>query len=241
MIFRSHHDLPADACCATIEALLSEWVSLNDDDHTARLSRLHPLLLACSTPGDVVDLIDRSSSTDANTILYALVMEGSYLARRIVLQALLPKLLNDTLRIARKTRENLDDCLQDRISDFWNACTTYNAASTQWVALNLTRTRNGRHTTPEITEVLYANITDNLLTPATTGASNEADNTAWLNRLLTTALDNGAIDVDDIELLEKIYVEGYTSTELAHEWGLTPASVRKRCQRARQHLAAIPA
>ena len=126
MIFRSHHQVPEAQTCPTITALLQEWVTINQSvEFTRQVPNLGPLFVTCTTPGDVVDLLDRTSYPHLDELLHALVKEGSYLAHRILLQAFLPKLLKKALKRAWLPNSGeLDDHLQDCISDFCRSART---------------------------------------------------------------------------------------------------------------------
>lgn len=235
MIFRSHTAVPDTPVCATVAALLHEWVSINrSGDVTQQVQLLGPSFVTCRTAGDVVDLIDRSPGHVSNQMLYSLVMAQSYLAHRILLQALLPKLLNNALRRARYEGQ-LDDHLQDCISELWEACASYPPQSTNHVVRNLTRTpyvsrRSVRETVAFV---------DQLEVPHPEQHDTNASDR--LAELFDMALNEGQVSMEDLDLLRLVYLEEHTSREVAGMLGVSADSVRKRCQRIKQRLAAVAA
>lgn len=237
MLFRRHTEVPDVPACATITALLYEWVSINRSlEFTRQVQRMDPLFAVCITPGDVVDLIDRSTQEDRNKMLYVLARSDSYLAHRILLQALLPRLLRIALRRSWRTG-HIEDHLQDCISDFWTTCANYPEKSTTSVDYNLVRTPYTPH--PSVTDtVAFDSIVEEIaeLPQPEQHDTNAGDR---LDQLFQSALDNGAVAEEDLELLRLVYLEEYTSHEVAEQMGVSPAFIRKRCQRIRQRLAKV--
>ena len=93
LVFRSHDTVPDSVTSPTLRGLAQEWVAINATaEYHHQIAQMG--IPGCSRPGDVLDLIDRSTSEVANELLYNLVVHDSYLSSRMVLQALLPRVLN---------------------------------------------------------------------------------------------------------------------------------------------------
>ena len=235
MIFRSHHQVPEAQTCPTVAALLQEWVTINQSvDFTCQVPNLGPLFATCATPGDVVDLLDETSYPHLDELLRALVQESSYLAHRILLQAFLPKLLKKALKRAWLPNSGeLDDHLQDCISDFWQICANYPDTWNGHVVRHLTHTPYVPHHSITRTIPLDGRALD---LPQTEPAEDPGQT---LDELFTIALTSGLANDEDLHLLRATYLENNTSNDVAQQFGLTPATVRKRCQRTRKRLATI--
>lgn len=235
MIFRSHHQVPEAQTCPTITALLQEWVTINQSvEFTRQVPNLGPLFATCTTPGDVVDLLDQTSYPHLDELLHSLVKTGSYLAHRILLQAFLPKLLKKALKRAWLPNSGeLDDHLQDCISDFWQICANYPDTWNGHVVHHLTHTPYVPQRSITRTVPLDGQAHDLPQTEPT------EDPGQTLTDLFTIALTSGLATTEDLELLCATYLEKNTSNVVAEQFGLTPAAVRKRCQRTKERLATI--
>lgn len=119
LVFRSHDNVPDVITSPTLRSLAQEWVVINA---TAEYHRqvAQMAISECTRPGDVLDLIDRSTSEVANELLYDLDVSDSYLSSRMVLQALLPRVLNIACGCVVYSG-TLDDHIQSLISDVWEA------------------------------------------------------------------------------------------------------------------------
>lgn len=232
LIFRSHDHVPETITSNTLLGLVQEWVAINQTAaHHSQVSGWG--LEGCLRPGDVVDLVDRSSQPRQDEILHQLVEEGTYLATRVILQALLPKLFV----IARKRSTysaTLEDHLQIAISDLWQAVADYPIHRNRWVAMNLAGAVC-RAFEPEIAEGSSLEALGEL--PDPDQESRDAD--LQLRQLFHDGLHQGVVAPEDLELLSEIYLEGGTSTTAAVQRGTSSAAIRKRCERIRNRLAAV--
>lgn len=133
-IFRSHHATPPDVPSPLYRALLQEWADLHQRPSTtaalARWARAEPVLAGHTTPGAIVDAIDtapRALKDDLMTALVRLAQTGHQLAGRIVLQAMLPKLVRITRQTAGGDRDNTwsEDRRHIVIAEFWDVLAHY--------------------------------------------------------------------------------------------------------------------
>lgn len=227
-VFRSHDTVADDITCATLQSLAQEWVTINATaEYHRQVSTLG--IPGCTRPGDILDLIDASDGNTANRLLYTLVTHDSYLSSRIVLQALLPKLLRTAL--SRCTYSGtIDDHIQTLIADLWDAIATYPAHLTEYVALNLTR-RRPEPNEPHLEDL--DTVASHLAAPDTDTAGSE------LRHILNSGIRDGLVSADEVALLIEVYIQGFSPAEAAERRGITAPAIRKRCERARTRLAAL--
>ena len=229
LVFRSHDAVPDAITSPTLRGLAQEWVAVNATaEYHRQVAQMG--IPGCTRPGDVLDLIDRSTSEVANELLYNLVVHDSYLSSRMVLQALLPRVLN--IACGRVVYSGtLDDHIQTLISDVWEAIATYPEHCTRYVALNLTRRRGFIKETDDrcipVAEVY--DLVDPI--PAADDAGLE------LNLILEAGLSDGAVSADDVDLLLEVYIQGWSASEAAERRDVSAAVIRKRCERTRTRLA----
>lgn len=229
LVFRSHDVVPESITSPTLIGLAEEWVAINA---TAEYHRQVAQMgfPGCTRPGDVLDMIDSSTDVlECNDVLYRLVTHDSYLSSRMVLQALLPRILKIALGRAARS-ETLEDHLQILITEVWESIASYPAHCTRYVAYNLTR----RHGFPQETDDRCVPVAEIYETADTTAAEAELE----LNLLLDAGLRAGAVSSEDVDLLLEIYVQGYNATEAAKPRNVSAAAIRKRCQRALSRLSA---
>lgn len=233
LVFRSHDTVPSTITSPTLQGLAEEWVAINANaDHHRQVSQMR--LPGCTRPGDVLDLIDRTDRETSNDILYRLVTSESYLAWRMALQAVLPRILG--FAVGRRVYSgSLEDHLQELIGEVWEAIGSYPEHCRQHVALNITRRRHP----VEGKDVRLVPADTDLRIPV---ADPDIDDSATELRLLIHAgLREGAVAPDDVELLTEIYIDGYSAAEAAERRSVSPAAIRKRCERTRTRLAAVGA
>lgn len=234
LVFRSHDAVPEGIRCATIAGLAQEWVSINKTSggQVARLGFIN-----CLRPGDVVDLIDRSPREVQNRMLHTLITHGSYLASRIVLQALLPKLLG-IARSRASYSATLDDHMQGIISDLWQAIADYPVHRTTHVAMNLVCM--ARRAFEPLTQP-HRELDEETATRAVLRDDTAANFEQQLQELFDAGLQQGVVTTEELTLLREVYLEGISSAEAASRRGITGPNVRKRCERIRGRLATIAA
>lgn len=251
-LFRQHHEVPPAITSSLYRHLLAEWVAIGQQPATRialrRWGRAEPALANHQTPGDIVDAIDNADYAGADEILIALIrrfQSGHQLAGRILLQALLPKLC----RLAHYSRDAdyLDAARQTAIAEFWQVITDYNPDRTRKVAitlaLNTLRAITHHANTPEIPTAIINDLAATT-EPAPSVAEPEAatfelTNDADLTQVIHWARRENAITDAEAEILTISYThDTYGFTEAAHRFGITAATVRKRCERATRKLAA---
>jgi DNA-directed RNA polymerase specialized sigma24 family protein len=230
LVFRSHDAVPDVITSPTLRGLAQEWVAINATaEYHRQVAQMG--IPGCSRPGDVLDLIDRSTSEVANELLYNLVVHDSYLSSRMVLQALQPRVLN--IACGRVVYSGtLDDHIQSLISDVWEAIATYPEHCTRYVALNLTRRRGFVKETDDRC-IPVAEVYDMVVDPI----SAAEDAGLELKLILEAGLSDGAVSADDVDLLLEVYIQGWSASEAAERRDVSAAVIRKRCERTRTRLA----
>lgn len=234
LVFRSHDAVPDGIRCATIAGLAQEWVTIN---RTSEGQVVRFGFSDCFRPGDVVDLIDRSPREVQNHMLHSLITHGSYLSSRIVLQALLPKLLG-IARSRASYSATLDDHMQGIISDLWQAIADYPVHRTTHVAMNLVCM--ARRAFEPIAQP-HRELDEEMASQAVLRDDITANFEQQLQELFDAALQQGAVTPEELTLLKEVYLEGVSSAEAASRRGISGPNVRKRCERIRGRLSTIPA
>ena len=132
--FRQHDQVPTDVPSSIYRQLCREWVQLNaltsSETTVRRWGRLEPALAGHIRPSDIVDAIDAATPTRQNEMLAALtrlLQAGHQLAGRVVLQAMLPKLVRITLRTSATSSDNAwtEDRHHITLAEFWDVLATY--------------------------------------------------------------------------------------------------------------------
>lgn len=239
---------------ALVDALNAEWALLEDDSALAgfsgaeirRWSADREELAGCATPAQVLAAI----RADPDPILGALISvhqhsrgsagtpAGEELAGRIVMQAMLGKLVS----MARRDRR----CgVEDYIGRLWERIGEYPLARRpRRIAANLaldtlkavTRDRWAAERAARMVAVPASDLDRAGLERRDAGTVGDAaDLTA--RRVLRRAEDLGLIDSATRRLLWSVYTEGLTSAAAADRHGLTATTVRYRCSRAIRRLA----
>lgn len=261
-LFRDHDsDVVPGLTVALYHDLAREWATLqtlaSSRTRLRQWGRRYPLLAGCDRPGDVVDLIDRSSLDDKDAILHALLTQfqaGQQLAGRIVLQAMLPKLVGIATAHLRRSAAvgalELDDAHGEVIGEFWTVMSDLPLRRTHKLAANLTRELERALIKPR---TLTARPHDPVAInerrdQATSSAEDDASPTVRgvradddLRQVLTWALDRHIITADQACLLGEIYLADNQSRATAARAtadGVTPAAIRKRCQLAKDAIVA---
>ena len=132
--FRQHDQVLVHVPSPIYRQLVREWVALNShtssDTTVRRWGRLEPALAGHSRPCDIVDAIDEAGPTQTDQLLAALIrllQAGQQLAGRVVLQAMLPKLVRITLRTSATSTDNawIEDRHHITLAEFWDVLATY--------------------------------------------------------------------------------------------------------------------
>jgi len=255
--FRAHEDIPSGVASPLFRRLIAEWVDLHTLPSTATtlrsLAQAEPVLSGCEHPADVLAAIDAADPAHADALLLALVrlaQDGHALAGRIALQAILPKLSAIAVRTRPTGTENtmVEDRRHAAVAEAWTVITTYPAAARpHGVAGNLTldtlnrvtiRTRDRCRSVDREIPSDPATLPDGAYDQPLVGdLTPDAD----LAELLGWALHRGVLTPQDAQLLRLVYTPdpdggGARSDAAARRLGLTPATVRQRCARARRRL-----
>lgn len=227
--------------------LAAEWVSIHDHSTVSEWSHDHVALRGLDTPGDLVDAIDDGDSSTKDAILGALLdlaQGGEHTAGRVLLQAMLPALVNHaTKRRLSNELVNVDERLQVTIAVFWEvmASTTarkHVAARLSLDTLHKITAHQRRRSDVWEHHTVVVDQTESWEEPPCTEASAPIDGLSDamdLAMLLTWALDGEVITVDEAQLLARAYLtdESRVRHELAAEQaGISLRICRKRRERA---------
>lgn len=221
-----------------------------------RWGRQEPALAGTLDLGDLLDRIDSSRGAQEDELLLALVrlaQGGQQLAGRVVLQAMLPKLA----RMVRNTRPlssddfRLEDRRHTAVAAFWEVLSGYPVARRPSsvagnLALDTLREITGMRKAPVDLPVCRPAAEDPRLTGSyeeprlsSPGLSTDAD----LLEVIAWALDVDAVTREDAALLVRVYLPDPNDTlhgtgvaAAAAALGLSQATVRQRCSRARRRL-----
>jgi hypothetical protein len=226
-----------------LEALDREWCDLVRCHPTAaaRWASQHEVLAPCRSLDDVLSL----SKLDSDAILAALLAEvstGDQLAGRVVLQALLGRMV----RMAqRDPRSSLDDYL----ARLWCVINSYPLSRRPVrIAANLSldtlKAVSQDQRWLRRGDVLLLPLTESLellLEPAALDGS-PRDSFTSVDVEVRQVLESGSslqlIDDLDMSLLHSVYAEGMSSSRAARRLHTTSGTVRVRCSKAVRRLAA---
>jgi hypothetical protein len=236
--------------------LIEEWSRLCTQPSTSRQLRRwaisEPALADAGSLQELLMQIDEGSRQVDDAMLGALVRlfhAGQTMAGRVVLQAMLPKLI----RFARTTRPTRDggagaDHRQVIVATFWSVLASYpiNRRATS-VASGL-----ALDTLNKLTAELRGNTFEEVpvdpqhLTVAVQeqvedipGPAGSISADADLLEVIAWGLDTEVLTKADAAMLVQVYLPqpGQNGTAAAAEQlGLSPATVRQRCSRARRRL-----
>lgn len=271
--FFEHHQISA-LDHSLLAQLCREWVSLNaDPDSCAAISSWgpeQPALTGFDTPGAVLDeLVDGASPERVDAIAHGLlerVRAGDQLAGRVLLQSMLPCLVNVARRSMPPRGTDHDEQLQRVLAEFWSVIGRPTSLPHQRVLARLQldtlhRASSHRrssdaweeHTTyqehtdheqqlPEQTSSDPAGqaqlrlVVDNSPAPAQVSFDPEAG----LYELVVSARAAGVITPAEAQFLVDVYLNGSaeenTLADAARRMGLAHTAVRQRCTRLRSKL-----
>lgn len=234
------------------DQLNAEWQALAD--HAVPKRWRISGLASCHSLADVLSAIDwgrRHDPVAADLMLLDLLDQhtenGDALAGRLVLQAMLGRAVNLVRRTHRfgaaGVRGELHQLTAAAVAGLWSAIATYPVRRRrQKVAVNLCM-----ETLRHFTEYL-----DDHAPRAVDGGAFEALEPMFGDRppapvvelldTLTWGVAAGVITTDEATLLGRVYCPGPGqeggAVAVARELGVTPTTVRQRCSRATQRLAA---
>jgi DNA-directed RNA polymerase specialized sigma24 family protein len=218
----------------------AEWAALQEDGSAAQACRRWAEgtaeLAGCGSPADVLDRVAGAPDVVLGGLL-AGAARGDRLAARVVLQALLPKVV----RMASvDPRAEVDDY----VAAMWCSVAAYPVARRPTsVAANLAldtlkAVHRQRHPAPDVVtspEVVlqaadhpHAAVVGRTVDPA---GPSVAD-------VLDRARQHRLVDPATTDLLRSVYADGLSGASAARRHGLSPGAVRQRCSRAVKVLAA---
>jgi len=251
--FRQHTSAKA-MTSPLLRQLCEEWSALNADpaiaDAVERWSQEHAALHGCTTPGDVIDLIDAQPSDDQDQILLtlmALLRGGEQLAGRVLLQAMLPAITG----VARRTTPpkgctSHEEHLHVAITQFWLVISRPNPLTCRRVAARL-KLDTLHHLTKHLHRGADAWEAHTRLEPepertadahtATplSGPSPEDD----IYDLIVSARETGIITASDAQFLADVFLAPENEMALSHaarRLAIQPDAVRQRCGRIRDRI-----
>ena len=273
MPFFEHHQVSAlDG--SLLAQLCREWVALNADPASCAAITSwgleQPALTGFKTPGAVLDeLVDGASPERVDAIAHALlerVRSDDQLAGRVLLQSMLPCLVNVSRRSMPPRGTDHEEQLQRVLAEFWSVIGRPTSLPHRRVLARLQldtlhRVSSHRrssdaweeHTTyqehsdheQQLPEQISSDpagqtqlrlVVDNSPTPARASFDPEAG----LYELVLSARAAGVITPPEAQFLVDVYLNGSaeenTLAEAARRLGLSHTAVRQRCTRLRSKL-----
>ena len=216
-----------------------EWAALQQDAHASdacrRWSARAPALTGCASPGDVLDRV----AAQPDEVLGHLLAEGAAgdpLAGRVVLQALLPK-------VVRMAAVDPAAEVDDYLTALWCEIAVYPLARRPTsVAANLaldTLKAVRRERRPHLDVVTSPHVV--LLAadrrPGQVVGVSSPSVGPGAAEVLTLARQHRLVDPATGELLRSVYADGLSGASAGRRHGLSPGAVRARCSRAVKVLA----
>jgi len=271
-MFRRHDMAPHDVVSPLYRQLTQEWADLHTTPSTTRTvrrwGRTEKALAGFTTPGEIVDAIDAAAHDRTNELLLCLIrlfQGGHQLAGRVVLQAMLPKLVKTASHAGSMCTASSDTWAEDRrhitLAEFWDVMAQYPVdRRTSSVASNLAldtlhRVCGVRRPPGEVPvdphdfrELDQADASDRTHRAWLAGLSvsaeplpcNELTTDASLLQVIAWGMTSSVITRDEAQLLAASYLPEQTSgfgfADASAQLGLTQAAVRQRCSRAARKL-----
>lgn len=259
-VFRYHDEMPTRITThiktsALFRQLIEEWVRLNSSTAASNSvqawAQTEPILMGHQRPCDIVDAVDAAPNDQQDAIMLALLRlthTGQSLAGRILLQLMLHKLGQMSLKLtARDSDTHWDeDRKQLVVAEFWDVVATYpierrpNSVAANLALDTLHRcTKNqpwrGREI-PTSSDTLTEQYEQSNPTPDTPTEVADLIQPGRLAGILEWAVRSAIITNNDKDLILAVYVAGEEPQHAAHRLNVTAAVIRKRCSRARQRL-----
>ncbi|GAA3565623.1 hypothetical protein GCM10022197_21880 [Microlunatus spumicola] len=218
----------------------AEWAALQEDGPAARACRRWAdgsvELAGCARPSDVLDRVARAPDVVLGWLL-AYAAGGDDLAARVVLQALLPKVVR---MAAVDPRAEVDDY----VAAMWCSVAAYPLVRRPTsVAANLAldalkAVHRLRHPAPDV--VTSPEVVLQAADHAHGAVVGRADDVAGpsVAEVLDRARRHRLVDPATGDLLRSVYADGLSRASAARRHGLSPGAVRQRCSRAVKVLAA---
>jgi len=266
--YRQHEEVVGPFPTHLQRRMAEEWVALNRDPSTglllARWAVRYPVLARADRPGRLVDAVDAGGHEIKDAILGALVelfQDRRYLAGRITLQAMLPKLAGFAFRdsVTGHVGGSPDDRFQTVIGEFWQVLGQYPtqrrpARVAANLALDTLARLKAAAGVPEIplppAELgQMCGVTGAATCGGPESGGDGIDVDVTLDDLLDWAVRRGVLGRSDAELLAEVYTaqpgppgtyrdvaQAYRT--LAEQTGTPAATLRQRAHRAKSRLTA---
>ena len=223
---------------AVLRRMDAEWAALQEDgrarDACRRWAVAAPVLTGCARPDEVLARV--ASAPDA--VLGHLLAEaaaGERLAARVVLQALLPK-------VVRMASVDPAAEVDDYLTSMWCMIAAYplgrrpTSVAGNLALDTLKAVRRERH--PEVDVVTAPDLVLLVADRRSSAAAGSPDRDGpSVARVLARARQHALLDERTRSLLHSVYAEGLSGESAAQRHGLTPGAVRQRCSRAVRVLA----
>lgn len=215
----------------SVRELLREfdWLAGRSTPRVAAWARRHPALAGCEGLRDVLAVVRE----DPDPVLGALLHEvegGCLVAGRVVLQALLPKM------IVLAGRDPEPGVLDDYLSVLWLRITDYPlerrprriAANLVLDTMKTVRAERGHGLV----------LVDRAQIACLPWLRGEPVRRPDARRLLRAAMDRGLVDPHTHAVLASVYADGYSHEEAAQRYRVSPTTIQRRCTRGIRTLAA---
>ncbi len=224
---------------AVLRRMDVEWSALQEDATVLAVCRRWAagpsLLTGCTDPADVL----RRVAKDPDAVLGHLLAEavaGDRLAARVVLQALLPK-------VVRMASVDPAAGVDEYLTAMWCEIVSYPLARRPAsVAANLAldtlkAVRRERHPAVDVVTAPHLVVLAVDRRPERVVGSSSPSGGPGVVEVLASARHHRLVDVATADLLHSVYAEGLSGASAARRHGLSPGAVRVRCSRAVQVLA----
>ena len=224
---------------AVLRRMDAEWAALQGDAAAAAACRRWAVgtveLTGCMRPAEVLGRVAAAPDAVLGHLL-AEAAAGDPFAGRVVLQALLPKVV---LMASVDPAAEVDDYL----TAMWCEIAAYPLARRPTsVAANLAldtlkAVRRERHPLVDLATAPHLVLVVADRRPAQVVGSTSGGDEPSVAHVITQAREHRLVDAKTGALLRSVYAEGLSGESAARRHGLSPGAVRVRCSRAVKVLA----
>lgn len=223
---------------AVLRRMDAEWAALQEDAQAVEACRWWAagaaVLVGCTTPGEVLARVTTAPDAVLGHLLHE-ASAGDRLAARVVLQALLPK-------VVRMASVDPGAAVDDYVTAMWCQIVTYPCARRPAsVAANLAldtlkAVRRERRPAADLATPPHLVVVAADRGPArVVGSSSSAG--PCVAHVLEGARRHRLVDPATSDLLHSVYADGLSGELAARRHDLSPGAVRQRCSRALRVLA----
>jgi len=216
-----------------------EWAALQEDDAAVRACRRWaagtPALRSCTSLDEVLARVPGAPDVVLGHLL-AETATGDRLAGRVVLQAMLPK-------VVRMASVDPAAEVDDYVTAMWCEIAAYPlgrrpASVAANLALDtLKAVRRERHPAVDVATPPHLVVLAAERRPGQVVGSPPASGEPSVAGVLVQARRHRFVDAATADLLQSVYADGLSSASAARRHGLSAAAVRLRCSRAVKVLA----